>query len=179
MPHKDPEQRRAYHRKWYNENKHKNIERDRAHARKHAKLYRIRHPDTYRQRLETARDRYCKLKHKCRRTGVELRLTSEQYTALIAGASCHYCNMPLSKTGCGLDRINNEPYYSPENVVACCHRCNIVFNRLFSYEERLMLAVVIREVEAKRALSPERPHGFKQNSRAMAAPSEAQGQLFR
>ncbi len=146
MPHKDPEARRAYFRQWTREDRAKNPEKYRAAGRKGAKIYRERHlHDLYQQRLETSRDRYCKLKYRCKKHNLELHLTNEQYAEIITDfTTCHYCDKPLGKTGSALDRVNNEPFYAYDNVVTCCARCNRVFNNYFTYEQKLVLAEAIK-----------------------------------
>lgn len=120
MPHKDPNKRRAYVRQWTREDRAKNPEKYREVGRKSAELYRKRHRHgLYQQRLEIARDRYCKLKTRCKKKGLDLHLTYEQYAEIIADfTSCHYCDRPLGKTGSALDRVNNEPFYA-EAIKAC------------------------------------------------------------
>ena len=45
----------------------------------------------------------------------------------ITSNPCAYCKKPNSKTHKnGLDRINNEPVYSPETIISCCGTCNML-----------------------------------------------------
>lgn len=61
-----------------------------------------------------------------------------------------YCGGPLEECGSGLDRKNNDEYYSIETCVPCCGRCNTTFMDLYSYEEKMILAEAIRRIELNR-----------------------------
>ena len=147
MPIKDLEQRRKYAREWLKKDRENNIEKYRAIGRRSSKKYRENRPDLYQKRIESIRDRYTKLKHRCKRKNFVLELTLDEYSNIIKDGLCHYCGNPLSKTGSGLDRINNEPSYAFNNVVACCVRCNRVFNLYFNYNQKLLLAEAIRKCD--------------------------------
>lgn len=96
--------------------------------------------------------RWSQLAHRAERAGIEVTLTREQMAKLLSGASCHYCDAPLSKFGVGLDRKDSDGHYSFENCVPCCRVCNVAKNDWFSYEEFLThLAPAIRAVWAARA----------------------------
>lgn len=77
-------------------------------------------------------------------------LSFDEYATLIGPGICHYCGSKLSETGSGLDRKDNERYYSVDNAVPCCKRCNVTFNDLYSYKEKLVLAVTIKAIDAAR-----------------------------
>jgi hypothetical protein len=90
-------------------------------------------------------------KHLAKKRNYEWRLTLDEYVVLLENGKCHYCDFSLSKQGSGLDRKNDEPYYSVENVVPCCGNCNKTFIAGFSYEEKLRLSVVLKEIYMERA----------------------------
>jgi hypothetical protein len=77
-------------------------------------------------------------------------LTLEEYAQIIQENVCFYCLGPLNETGSGLDRKDNEPFYSKENCVPCCWPCNITFNSIYTFGEKLMLAKTIREIYSLR-----------------------------
>ena len=54
---------------------------------------------------------------------ISFHLTFEQFKELDV-KPCHYCQSPASRTGMGLDRVNNDLGYKIENVVPCCAPCN-------------------------------------------------------
>lgn len=62
---------------------------------------------------------------------------------------CIYCG-DTKKIGC--DRIDNDKGHTKNNVVPCCHDCNTVRNRLFSFDEMLVLGKTIKEIKKKRYL---------------------------
>lgn len=78
-------------------------------------------------------------KRRAEKKGIEFRLTDDEAFALFDG-NCHYCNAsPSSNTKIwnrngsnlrevylynGIDRINNDEGYNPQNCVPCCGRCN-------------------------------------------------------
>lgn len=77
-------------------------------------------------------------------------LTETEFLALL-DLPCHYCNRPLDPTGVGLDRKDSNGGYDTGNVVPCCGRCNKVKNEVFSYEQMLKLAQVIRLIDQETA----------------------------
>lgn len=81
----------------------------------------------------------------------EWNLTFDEYLKIIESNSCHYCEQPLSETGWGLDRMNDEPFYTTENSVPCCGRCNKTFIAGFSYNEKLTLGLVLKTIDIKRS----------------------------
>ena len=79
-------------------------------------------------------------------------ITEEAYFDLIVMV-CHYCGGELYKSGVGLDRKDNVKGYEMSNVVPCCGRCNVTRGNRFTYEEMLLLAKVIREIDSTRTKS--------------------------
>lgn len=62
-------------------------------------------------------------KRESSRRGLQWSLTSKHLRALIF-ADCSYCGC-RNKTGyVGIDRIDSDSYYRPDNVVSCCAICN-------------------------------------------------------
>lgn len=69
--------------------------------------------------------RYDRYKKHAARRGKDFQLTLEQYTEILKGGRCYYCNMDITgETGGGLDRINNEEGYTMSNCHPCCASCN-------------------------------------------------------
>lgn len=102
-----------------------------------------------------SQDAYTRWKHSERRaarSGEVWEIPLENYKNLIA-QNCHYCDGELNPTGCGLDRKNNEVGYLLTNVVPCCRQCNTVKNHFFSYEDMLLLSVVIKQIKNKKGES--------------------------
>lgn len=51
---------------------------------------------------------------------------------------CYYCNNKLcqkSRTGIGLDRLDNSMGYAYDNVVSCGKVCNLIKNSFLTSEE--------------------------------------------
>jgi hypothetical protein len=55
--------------------------------------------------------------------GYEFTLTLEQFQELVV-QPCYYCNVFSPTEANGLDRINNDIGYTPENCKSCCGICN-------------------------------------------------------
>lgn len=68
----------------------------------------------------SARYVYGNTKRNAERRGISFDLTFDQYQTWIHGAPCAYCG----GDGSGVDRMNNEPYYSLQNALSCCAKCN-------------------------------------------------------
>jgi 5-methylcytosine-specific restriction endonuclease McrA len=92
----------AYHRRYYQLNKEKYQDRSRAKA----KVYPY-----------TPRGRYADAKKKAKDRKYIFDLSFAEYEAILAIGVCHYCGQPLNKSGSGIDRKNNEPYYRTSNTV--------------------------------------------------------------
>jgi len=84
-------------------------------------------------------------------------MSYEQYAEIAkAKPSCHYCGASLvwtehrlagRATGAGhnLDRVDPDGPYSVENCVPCCRPCNIGKNRVFAYDEWVVMAAALVE----------------------------------
>jgi predicted nucleic acid-binding Zn ribbon protein len=81
-----------------------------------------------------------------RRRGHEWTIGLEEYVKLVS-LPCHYCYRPISETGSGLDRKDNERGYLLDNVVTCCCRCNRVKMDHFTYRQMTRLSEVIRQLD--------------------------------
>lgn len=102
------------------------------------------------RRAEKIENRYSSFKSQAKRHKRKVDLTLEQYREVIKSGLCHYCGETLPTQGSGLDRKDSNKDYSIDNVVSCCKRCNSTFMHWYSYEEKLKLSVVIREISKKR-----------------------------
>ena len=72
--------------------------------------------------------------------GREFTLTEEEFIS-VASSPCAYCGTPPRDTTYGvicngIDRIDNSRGYTPDNVAACCTRCNIIKGNM-SVEEMM------------------------------------------
>lgn len=52
-------------------------------------------------------------------------LSIEQFTEIV-NKPCFYCNTYIENEVVGIDRIDSELGYSPENCVSCCETCNFM-----------------------------------------------------
>ncbi len=59
---------------------------------------------------------------------------------------CVYCGFPAIT----LDRIDNNLGHTIANCVPACYECNIARNKLFSYEEMIILGKCIKEIKESR-----------------------------
>lgn len=84
--------------------------------------------------------------------GREWAIPFELYSSLIV-MPCHYCLGPLDETGIGLDRVDTDGGYTPNNVVPCCGRCNSVKLDHFTYDEMMRLSEAIREIDRLRTVA--------------------------
>jgi 5-methylcytosine-specific restriction endonuclease McrA len=103
-----------------------------------------------RQRPRTDTGKFRVARSKARSRKIEWNLTRSQYLELIVKA-CHYCRLPFSSKGIGLDRLNNDGGYTIENVVPCCAACNYARGDRFSPEETKLIGETIRQIMLARA----------------------------
>ena len=109
------------------------------------KAHRDSHPRTEaqvaRQRLlvnrhsRTIQGRYGKVAAVAARRQLPCDITFSQYTTLIGGGGCHYCQGSLPATGHGLDRKDSDLGYTFDNCVPCCWDCNRVKSDRIPYDD--------------------------------------------
>jgi hypothetical protein len=85
-----------------------------------------RHKNVYRR---SPPKRYSELKGNARKRGFAFDISFDDYVLLLWGAPCMYCG---DQTNGGVDRLNNEPFYSLSNAVPCCGVCNSMKSRMTS-----------------------------------------------
>lgn len=94
----------------------------------------------------SVKGRYNSLKYATKkRKDKELAITIEQYIELVHSRSCYYCSGPLGLRGHGLDRIDNNKGYYPDNVVPCCGTCNQIRNNNLTHVEMIAVALYLKK----------------------------------
>jgi hypothetical protein len=93
----------------------------------------------------TPHDRWLRSKNRAKRKGIEWQIDEDTFSRLIS-QQCHYCGGELGISGVGLDRKEPKGGYVFSNVVSCCRQCNIVKNDHFSYEEMMLLSLVLTKI---------------------------------
>lgn len=96
---------------------------------------------------------------------IEVTLTYEELVELISNPFCHYCNSKVEYSeytrnnnkipttrAYQLDRKDNNKGYTLDNVVVCCWNCNRLKSNLFSYDEFLEIAVIMRKIMQNRKM---------------------------
>jgi hypothetical protein len=118
------------------------------------KQYQIRNNEKINARQnkhrETLTGRYSVLKSKGKVRNIDVDITINEYKSVLEIGFCHYCGNKLGKTGSGLDRKNNERVYNLKTVVPCCYRCNSTFMDHYNYEEKMILAEAIKQIDERR-----------------------------
>jgi hypothetical protein len=71
--------------------------------------------------------------------GLSWSITQDQHAHVTRDGVCHYCGGDITTAGSSLDRMDNARGYEPDNVVACCQRCNVEKGSTISYEEYVWL----------------------------------------
>lgn len=95
--------------------------------------------------MRRPRPRFNKAKDSAKRRGIPWGLSFETWLSMLEYA-CTYCKEHLNETGAGLDRLNHDGGYIPINVVPCCKTCNAIRGNVFTPQEMMQIAVVIRRI---------------------------------
>jgi hypothetical protein len=67
--------------------------------------------------------KYTRIKSRSQSKKIEFTLTPDEYRSLFYGKDCHYCG----DIDCdGIDRLNSNYGYIPNNMVPCCYYCNVM-----------------------------------------------------
>lgn len=83
---------------------------------------------------QSAKRRIINYRNTDRLKGLECDL-DQDYVDLLVETSCYYCNSGSNNEVLGYDRIDNNKGHTKDNVIVCCHRCNVARNDLYTVEE--------------------------------------------
>jgi len=124
---------------------------------KRHKQYRLAHKEEmsarFKKRDRNIEGRHHTVKQMMKRDNIskeDLLWNRNFYIGLISDTCCHYCLGSLNETGAGLDRIHNDLGHVCFNVVPCCRRCNRIKGHDLSYDEMMLLAPILREIDLKK-----------------------------
>lgn len=100
------------------------------------------------------RRRFSEFKSNATRRGIAWNITFDEYLVWIWGAPCYFCSQPANG---GMDRLNNEPFYSAQNAIACCARCNSMKGKdtLHDFLVRLSVIALNLGITANQAIACE------------------------
>lgn len=79
-----------------------------------------------------------------KRKGMKCTTTPAWIRDNILEKPCYYCGS-TERIGC--DRLDNSKAHTPENVVPCCCRCNLIRNDHFTPEQMKQIATFIKTLE--------------------------------
>lgn len=159
MPIKDLEERKAYGKKYYQDNKQKiqeyqirykdenkelmkekrkeNAETLHKQYKEWARNNKERRLENHRKHKRSIQGRYKDAQKVASKRDKTFTLTLEQYYEVVS-KPCYYCDNKFGQAvvaGSGLDRIDSSLGYEPGNVVSCCKNCNTVKSNLLSIDE--------------------------------------------
>lgn len=103
-------------------------------------------PEKQRAISRTNKSRFSIAVSRSKTRKIDWGLTLDQWTFLVIGETCHYCDGPLQETGVGLDRKDNSIGYLLENVIPCCCACNRIKGQTISYTEMIAIAKLLKEM---------------------------------
>ena len=93
----------------------------------------------------TLRGRFLHITRKAVERYISFELSFEDFSTLVKGSLCHYCEAVLPEVGGGLDRKNSNLGYSVENCVPCCTVCNRIRNADYiSYAEMFEVVKLLK-----------------------------------
>jgi 5-methylcytosine-specific restriction endonuclease McrA len=121
-------------RKSYRAHRDKVLQKNARYQKAHAEKIRSQKQDASRKLLA----KFSTLKARCRKRGLEIVLTLDEFAALNA-LPCEYCEGVLPATGYGLDRKDNNLGYTRDNSVPCCYRCNTMKGAYLTHAEMKLI----------------------------------------
>lgn len=103
-----------------------------------------------RERSCTPIGKYTKLKSAAKLRDGEV-ISFAAYVKLVSTSRCGYCDGTLPERGYGLDRKDTARGYTEDNVITCCDDCNRTKGDMWTYEEFLKIAEVLKDIKRRRA----------------------------
>jgi hypothetical protein len=104
---------------------------------------------------------YKQLKTSAARRRHVVDMSFEDFLTFVHIDKCHYCSKPIffipynrgkgKRSSVNLDRKNSDIGYSKDNCVVCCMSCNRGKNKLFTYEEWVVMTTALKEFRAASA----------------------------
>lgn len=79
--------------------------------------------------------------------GLQCDLDPDWLVKYILRGQCYYCG-DTKRLGC--DRLDNAKGHTRDNVVPCCHECNVARSNNFTVVEMLRIGAVIRDIKVDR-----------------------------
>lgn len=109
--------------------------------------------------------KYVHLKHQSKIKGFPFTMTKEEFVEWFNKQVmfCHYCDVPIEicnpikKLQLTFDRKDNSKYYTTDNMVLACNRCNAVKTDDIPYHLMKLIGNLIKMVRIK---PPEHPEDF-------------------
>lgn len=84
-------------------------------------------------------------KSSAKKRGYAWELSRPQFEEVINN-TCYYCDGIASKTGSGIDRLDNCKGYVLENCVSCCRECNRLKGDQYTPEETKAIVALIKKI---------------------------------
>ena len=112
------------------------------------KNFRTENPEKEKARMRKSGTRFIMSVSRAKKRGIEWALDLDQWTSLVVGKMCHYCDGTLPETNVALDRKNNNIGYLFDNVVPCCRECNRLKSDIISYIEMLAISKLLKEMRS-------------------------------
>jgi hypothetical protein len=112
-------------------------------------------------RLRPFESEYNRACRNIRRAGQPMKLSYKDFVGYTKITLCHYCKNAVTwiaypnrnwRGGYNLDRKDSSIGYTKTNVVVCCKICNFTKANRFTYEEFLLIAKVLRQIQRRRQL---------------------------
>lgn len=132
MPYKDPEKVKEYEKRRWREQKEKRqknnkeyYKNNKAKVEAQKREYNAKNKGKIKERqkrwAQSPKGRFLAYKSGSKARGIGFVLSLEQFMRYWQ-QPCHYCGDVVPTIG--LDRVDSDKGYTPENIVSCCEHCN-------------------------------------------------------
>lgn len=148
------EKRKEWSRRYYLKHREKILEKQSRWRNSNPDYKTPNHLENVRKFHRSTKGHYKVISANAKKRGITLNITQSEFISWYEDTPkvCVYCDIPADllerlpkmfgrkMVRLSVDRVDPTKAYQLDNIVLCCLKCNVVKNRIFSFEEMKKLA---------------------------------------